>query len=237
MPKYLIADFIVEIEPKFEYLNNLCKPFLYIGDRAADFSAIPSEANLNSLYKRMADGSALEQAEELATASLFNREIISHGAMLVHSSVLVYDNKAYLFTADSGVGKSTHTRMWLDKFGEKVHILNDDKPVVKIKNEVPLCCGTPFDGGSGIADNETVPVGAIIFIERSDTNFVTVPDTKEIVQRLYKSTVKFVNKSDGMSLLSNLDNLIRHTKFYVLHCNTDDSAVDVAYNNIIINCK
>jgi hypothetical protein len=46
-----------------------------------------------------------------------------------------------------------------------------------------------------------------------------------------------VNKSDGMSLLSNLDNLIRHTKFYVLHCNTDDSAVDVAYNNIIKNCK
>ena len=127
--------------------------------------------------------------------------------------------------------------MWLKRFGSKAHILNDDKPVVKIKNEVPLCCGTPFDGGSGIADNEIVPIGAIIFIERSDTNFVTVPDTKEIVQRLYKSTVKFVNKSDGISLLSNLDNLIRHTKFYVLHCNTDDSAVDVAYNNIIKNCK
>ena len=237
MPKYLIADFIVEIEPKFEYLNNLCKPFLYIGDRVADFSAIPSEANLNSLYKRMADGSALEQAEELATASLFNREIISHGAMLVHSSVLVYDNKAYLFTADSGVGKSTHTRMWLDKFGEKVHILNDDKPVVKIKNGVPLCCGTPFDGGSKIANNKTVPIGAIIFIERSDTNFMTIPDTKEIVQRLYTSTVKYVNKEDGMCLLSNFDNLISHTKFFVLHCNTDKSAVDVAYYAIIKNCK
>ena len=108
---------------------------------------------------------------------------------------------------------------------------------MKIKNEVPLCCGTPFDGGSGIANNETVPVGAIIFIERSDDNFVTIPDTNEIVQRLYKSTVKFVNKSDGMSLLSNLDNLIRHTKFYVLHCNTDECAVDVAYNNKIKNCK
>ena len=157
--------------------------------------------------------------------------------MLVHSSALVFDGKAYLFSADSGVGKSTHTKMWLKRFGSKAHILNDDKPVVKIKNEVPLCCGTPFDGGSGIANNETVPIGAIIFIERSDDNFVTIPDTNEIVQRLYKSTVKFVNKSDGMSLLSNLDNLIRHTKFYVLHCNTDESAVDVAYNNIIKNCK
>ena len=225
MPKYLIADFIVEIEPKFDYLKKLCEPFLYEGERSADFSAIPSASYLNSLLSRMVEGSTIDEAEEFATASIFNRKIIHRGAMLVHSSALVFD------------GKATHTKMWLKRFGSKAHILNDDKPVVKIKNEVPLCCGTPFDGGSGIADNETVPVGAIIFIERSDDNFVTVPDTKEIVQRLYKSTVKFVNKSDGMSLLSNLDNLIRHIKFYVLHCNTDDSAVDVAYNNIIKNCK
>lgn len=237
MPKYLIADFVVEIEPKFDNLKNLCSPFLYAGERSAEFSAVPSESYLVALKNRMVEGSTLEQAEELATASLFNREIISHGAMLVHSSVLVYDNKAYLFTADSGAGKSTHTRMWLDKFGEKVHILNDDKPIVKIKNGVPLCCGTPFDGGSKIANNETVPIGAIIFIERSDTNFMTIPETKEIVQRLYTSTVKYVNKEDGMCLLSNFDNLISHTKFFVLHCNTDKSAVDVAYYAIIKNCK
>lgn len=237
MPKYLIAVFIVEIEPKFDYLKKLCEPFLYEGERSADFSAIPSDSYLNSLLSRMVEGSTIDEAEEFATASIFNRKIIHRGAMLVHSSALVFDGKAYLFSADSGVGKSTHTKMWLKRFGSKAHILNDDKPVVKIKNEVPLCCGTPFDGGSGIANNETVPVGAIIFIERSDDNFVTIPDTNEIVQRLYKSTVKFVNKSDGMSLLSNLDNLIRHTKFYVLHCNTDECAVDVAYNNIIKNCK
>lgn len=237
MPKYLIADFIVEIEPKFDNLKKLCEPFLHIGDRSADFSAIPSDSYLNSLLSRMVKGSTIDKAEEFATASIFNHEIIHRGTMLVHSSALVFCGKAYLFSAESAVGKSTHTKMWLKKFGEKVHILNDDKPVVKLKNGVPLCCGTPFDGGSGIANNETVPVGAIIFIERSDTNFVTIPDTKEIVQRLYKSTVKYVNKSDGMSLLSNFDNLIQHTKFYVLHCNTDESAVDVAYNNIIKNRK
>lgn len=237
MPKYLIADFIVKIEPKFDNLKNLCTPFLYIGERSADFSVVPSESYLELLKNRMIEGSTLDQAEEFATASIFNYEIIHRGAMLVHSSTLVFDGKAYLFSAESGVGKSTHTKMWLKKFGDKVHILNDDKPVVKIKNGVPLCCGTPFDGGSGIANNETVPVGTIIFIERSDTNFVTIPDTKEIVQRLYKSTVKYVNKTDGMCLLSNFDNLISNTKFLVLHCNTDDSAVDTAYDAIIKNCK
>ena len=46
-PKYLIADFIVEIEPKFDYLKKLCEPFLYEGERSADFSAIPSASYLN----------------------------------------------------------------------------------------------------------------------------------------------------------------------------------------------
>lgn len=237
MSKYLIADFIVEIKPKFDNLKNLCEPFLYIGERSADFSVVPSESYLESLKNRMVEGSTIDKAEEFATASIFNHEIIHRGAMLVHSSALVFDGKAYLFSAESGVGKSTHTKMWLKKFCEKVHILNDDKPVVKIKLGIPLCCGTPFDGGSGIANNETVPVGAVVFIERSDSNFVTIPDTKEIVQRLYRSTVKYVNKSDGMYLLSNFDNLVQHTKFFVLHCNTNESAVDVAYNNIIKNCK
>ena len=107
MPKYLIADFIVEIEPKFDYLKKLCEPFLYEGERSADFSAIPSDSYLNSLLSRMVEGSTIDEAEEFATASIFNRKIIHRGAMLVHSSALVFDGKAYLFSADSGVGPAS----------------------------------------------------------------------------------------------------------------------------------
>lgn len=74
MPKYLIADFIVEIEPKFDYLKNLCEPFLYEGERSADFSAIPSDSYLNSLLSRMVEGSTIDEAEEFATASIFDRK-------------------------------------------------------------------------------------------------------------------------------------------------------------------
>ena len=65
MPKYLIADFIVEIEPKFDYLKKLCEPFLYEGERSADFSAIPSDSYLNSLLSRMVEGSTIDEAENL----------------------------------------------------------------------------------------------------------------------------------------------------------------------------
>ena len=80
MPKYLIADFIVEIEPKFDYLKKLCEPFLYEGERSADFSAIPSDSYLNSLLSRMVEGSTIDEAEEFA--SEFATKTIEKGKYL-----------------------------------------------------------------------------------------------------------------------------------------------------------
>ena len=188
MPKYLIADFIVEIEPKFDYLKKLCEPFLYEGERSADFSAIPSDSYLNSLLSRMVEGSTIDKAEEFATASIFNRKIIHCGAMLVHSSALVFDGKAYLFSADSGVGKSTHTKMWLKRFGSKAHILNDDKPVVKIKNEVSLCCGTPFDAATRTKVEET---GGANFIFVTKDNKVVTPKSNSILPSITRRSLMY----------------------------------------------
>lgn len=105
---------------KIWLLKKLSESFLYEGERSADFSAIPSASYLNSLLSRMVEGSTIDEAEEFATASIFNRKIIHRGAMLVHSSALVFDGKAYLFSADSGVGKSTHTKMWLKDSAQKL---------------------------------------------------------------------------------------------------------------------
>lgn len=100
MPKYLIADFIVEIEPKFDYLKKLCEPFLYEGERSADFSAIPSDSYLNSLLSRMVEGSTIDEAEEFATASIFNRKII-------HRDYSAYGNDFVVSNSASAVKRSS----------------------------------------------------------------------------------------------------------------------------------
>ena len=155
--------------------------------------------------------------------------------MLVHSSAVVCDGRAYLFSADSGVGKSFHTRLWLQAFGDRVHILNDDKPVVCMSGEVPMVCGTPFDGGSGIALNEAYPLKAVVFLERGEKNFVRVPENKEIIQKLYFQTAHMVGAATAEKMLENFDRLIKLARFYVLTCNTDISAAYTAFENIIGN--
>ena len=231
--KYLIADFVTEYDVKYENLKNLLNPFEYTGERDTEIKLDVSDDRINKLLLKMTPETTIEQAEEFACSGAFNRAIIKHNAVFIHSSALIYDGEAYLFSADSGVGKSTHTKLWRQAFGDKVQMINDDKPVVRIYNDKVIAYGTPFDGGSKIANNISAPLKAIVFIERGEENSVRIPTTTEIIKNLYKSSTRFINKENASIMLENFGKLIGLTKFYILTCNTDITSAYVARDNIV----
>ena len=231
--KYKIADLIVEMTPKYAESIRLAEPFLYNGERETDIRLKISYDYVNETAAKPNCLSTKPQLENFAFGNVFNRAAIKYGVMLVHSSALVYEGGAYLFSAASGVGKSTHTKLWLKAFGDKVHIMNDDKPVVRLYDDHAVAFGTPFDGGSGIALNENYPLKAIIFVERGEENSVRIPDSKEIIQKLYFQTARMVDRKTAEKMLLNLEKLLSLTSFYVLTCNMDISAAYTAYNSII----
>ena len=231
--KYLIADVVTEFTPKSDRLKNFSKPFEYTGERSAELVFDNLDKITQSFLPKMKKGISYGETESFALSNLFNRAAVKFNTMLVHSSALICDGKAYLFSADSGVGKSTHTKLWCDAFGDKVHIMNDDKPVVRIYDDKVIAYGTPFDGGSGIALNEAYPLGAIIFIERGEKNSIRVPNNIEILQQLYFSTAHMLSRENAEFMLNNFDMLIPKAKFYILTCNMGISAAHFAYNSII----
>ncbi len=224
MPKYKIADFVVEYNPKYDHLNKLSKPFIYYGEEQPVITVSRTDKYIENLLVRMEKDTTIAQAEEFAYATAFNRAIIPFGAMLIHSSAIIVKGKAYLFSANSGVGKSTHTRLWKQLYGDEVIYINDDKPVVRIERGTAVAYGTPFDGGSGIANNISAPLGGIIFLERGEENSITqITETKEILQKLYFSTIHLLN----------FDELIKSTVFYKLICNMEPDAAKVAHDFLI----
>ena len=231
--KYLIADLVTEMEPKYDHFRNLAKPFEYCGDRNTDISLSVSDEHINSLIKRMVPSTTIGAAEEFAYAGKFCKSIIKYNAMLIHSSAIEYKGKAYLFSADSGVGKSTHTALWRKAFGNEVKMINDDKPVVRMIDGKAIVYGTPFDGGSGIANNISVPLGAVVFIERGENNSIRKAQTPEIIKKLYFSTAHFVSRETADKMLTNFENLISCTDFYILTCNMDISAANIARDAIV----
>lgn len=231
--KYLIADLVTEMEPKYSYLQTLAKPFEYYGDRNTDISLSVSDEHINSLIKRMVPGTTIGAAEEFSYAGKFCKSIIKYNAMLIHSSAIEYNGKAYLFSANSGVGKSTHTALWRKAFGNEVKMINDDKPVVRIFDGKAIAYGTPFDGGSGIANNISAPLGAVVFIERGESNSIRKAETPEIIKRLYFSTAHFVSRDTADKMLTNFENLLSCSDFYILTCNMDISAAYIARDAIV----
>ncbi len=231
--KYLIADFVTEFTPQFNYLLNLAKPFEYFGNRQTDIVLDVKSDYIEKLCSKMVTGTTLGQAEEFAYAAAFNKKIIKHNAIFVHSSAVAYEGRAYLFAAGTGIGKSTHTKLWQKAFGDKVRIINDDKPVVRIYEDKCIAYGTPFDGGSGIANNDSAPLQAIVFLERGECNSIRKAETSEILKNLYFSTTHFVSREVADSMLTNFEMLINHADFYILTCNTDISAAYIAKDAIV----
>ena len=231
--KYIIADFIVEYEPKYDNLTKLSKPFLYNGNKETEINLNVSDNSIKKLLSCMTSETTIAQAEEFAYSGAFSKSIIKHNAVFVHSSALIYNDGAYLFSAMSGVGKSTHTKLWREAFPNEVRMINDDKPVVRIYDDKAVAFGTPFDGGSGIANNISAPLKAIIFIERGEENSIRIPSTSEIIQNLYISSTRYVNKDNAKLMLSNFEKLVSLSEFYILTCNTDISSAYFARDAII----
>ena len=233
--KYLIADLVTEFTPKYDNLKSLAEPFKYNGSREADIKISVTDESIEKSMSKVAEGTTVPMMENFLMSGQFNRAAIKYSTMLVHSSALIYNDGAYLFSGNSGVGKSTHTRLLLNLLGDKAHIMNDDKPVVRLYDDRAVAFGTPFDGGSGIALNEAYPLKAIIFIERGESNSVRVPDSKEIIKKLYFQTAHMVSAKTAEKMLNNFDKLFKLTHFYVLTCNMEPEAAQATYNSILEN--
>lgn len=93
--------------------------------------------------------------------------------LLFHGSALAVDGEGYLFTAKSGTGKSTHTRYWQETFGERVVMVNDDKPFLRFAPEGVFLCGAPWSGKHGLDNNVEVPLKGICILHRGGENVIS----------------------------------------------------------------
>jgi len=189
---------------------------------------IPDEA-LEEMQKKEPN-LTLDNCEYLYTGSAFYSGLLYFGGFMLHSSAVVMDGKAYLFTADSGTGKSTHTSLWLKAFGEKAQILNDDKPAIRIGNDGIFACGTPWSGKTDLNINKIVPIGAIGFLERSKENWIERKTGGEVVGKLLKQTVRPPEMAEMDALLKYVDIVLKEVPVYSLGVNMTEDAAKMAYD-------
>lgn len=166
--------------------------------------------------------------EYMTTGRLFYRKLLAHDGIMLHASAVAMDGKAYLFTADSGTGKSTHTALWRQAFGdERVRLINDDKPAIRLVDGTFYAYGTPWCGKTGQNLNLSYPLAGICFIERAAQNRIERYAANDIVFQLMKQISWDQKQVDP--LLSLLDGLLTKVPVWRLRCNMEREAAILSH--------
>ncbi|MBO5102032.1 MAG: hypothetical protein J6C39_05815, partial [Clostridia bacterium] len=170
--------------------------------------------------------------EYLCTGGSFYRQLLDFGGMMLHSSAVVMNGYAYLFSAPCGTGKSTHTRFWRETFGDRVVMINDDKPLIKITGSGATVYGTPWCGKHNLGENISAPLFAIVSLERSKVNRVEKSDSKKSFPKIFSQTYRTKNILGLQKTLALTDKMLNSVQIFELGCNMDPEAAIVAYNGM-----
>lgn len=230
MPVYKIAGIGVEYEGKYDMLIERSRKYLADDDTSPLFSLKTNPTIIKSLRKQYPQSNEAEY-EYTDIGASFNREIINYDGIMLHASAVAVDGCAYLFSAPSGMGKSTHTQMWQKLFGkDQAVIINDDKPVIRKIDGVYYAFGTPFSGKHDISENTGFPVKGICFVLRGDKNIIKNLSTKDAVTPFLNQTIKPFDMEGYLKMLSIADDLLCTVPCYSLLCKADVEAAEIAYN-------
>lgn len=172
-------------------------------------------------------------AQELVLIhSKLSQELLDYDILLVHGSAISMDGEAYLFTAPSGTGKSTHTRLWREVFGDRTMMINDDKPMLKIQRDSVEVYGTPWRGKHRLGCNDHRPLKAIIELNRGAENRIWRINAADAFPVVRKQAIAFQDVGMMTKILSLEKVLIETVPFYRLSCNMEKDAALVAWEGM-----
>ena len=177
---YRIADRVIRIVSFYEKVHKICSEYRCNED--PELEVIINREDLlrekeKSIHSDINEGRDVKERPEGYLESLaVYRKICEwmplRDTFLFHGSAVAVDGKAYLFTAKSGTGKSTHARLWRELLGERAVMINDDKPLIRIMEKGAVVYGTPWNGKHKLGGNLSAPLRAVCILRRSDKNYI-----------------------------------------------------------------
>lgn len=237
---YRLAGHNVKIVSLYPQVHILCAAYRADGD--AEYEIVTDPADIS--YER--EKAVREDEREgrmvpdydpgyLETLAVYRRLsglLLQEDILLMHGAVVAVDGQAYLFTAKSGTGKTTHIRLWLQQFGSRAVVVNGDKPLLHITEEGVTVFGTPWDGKEHLSTNMSCPLKAICILTRSKTNHIERISKREALPMLCQQSYRPEDPQKMARMLALVDRLGSSLPLYRLGCNQEPEAAGVAYDGM-----
>ena len=222
-----LADTVFQVTAFFEDTKRFCGD--YLSQKAPQYVITVTERDIDFERQR---ANRNHQKEELPpvvysdsyfeTLALYRKmaeQLVQEDVILMHGAVVAVDDRAYLFTAKSGTGKTTHIRRWLETFGDRAVVVNGDKPLLHITSEGVTVYGTPWDGKEHLSTNTSCPLKALCILTRSETNHIGRISKKEALPTLCQQVYRPADPAVLAKMMALVDRLGSSVPLYRLGCN------------------
>lgn len=224
MKRYVIADLAVDMEVSGRTEK-----------QAAAYAAEangPADITLNCDVRRVLELNPAipteDMAEYLGTGMIFAQMLLGFYGTYLHASAVVLEDRAYLFSAPSGTGKSTHTEKWCRLFGATY--LNDDKPALRYVDGHWKAYGTPWSGKHDLSEPRGVLLGGIAFVKRGEKNSIRRLSAAEAIPEIMCQSLWRLPVHKAMDRqLELVEKLVCNIPVWELTCRNDDEAAWVSY--------
>lgn len=225
---YQFAGVCVEINHIYPYFSGLAKE--YLGGETPEISIAVTQEDIE-LERKNSDLATTEDGylESLVIYRKMCEKLVEKDILLIHSAAIAVDGKAYLFTAPSGTGKTTHIKFWKKKFGDRAIIVNGDKPLIRVTPEEIRVWGTPWAGKERWSTNTSVPVAGICKIGRGLENVISPVSAGDALSTLFVQTYRPTTEAGMRKTVQLLSEISQRVPFWNLKCNMSIEAAEVSY--------
>lgn len=230
--RYKIADVVFEADFVYAYSAHLYQKYVYSGQS-------PSKLHIGFSQKQIElegvknPNIPLPQLENLMVARAFSEYVLNNeDGIIFHCSAIAVDGKAYLFTAPSGTGKSTHAKLWRELLGERAVMVNDDKPIIRCVDGNFYVYGSPWNGKHSLDTNCRVKISGICHLQRGVDNQIKKVSPKDILPIILNQTIR-PNKPESMDKLLNfISKMLNSVSLFELKCNTQLESAKISFNTM-----
>ena len=239
---FTMAGLTVRVQHQYDDILGVSSRFAVSGeDVTPDISVEITDEDIRAEEQKTVAEAILEQIpvvhypdSYLETTAIYRKiadKLPAFGGVVFHGSAVAVGEKAVLFAAHSGVGKTTHTRLWLDQIPGS-YVVNGDKPVIRLFDGTPYVCGTPWMGKEKLGCTDNVPLRAIVFLSRGEQNTIEEVPVASVLPRLIEQTYRSPDPLALSQTLAVLKHVCSSVRFYKLTCNMEPDAAKICFEGI-----
>lgn len=225
-----VAEVIFKINANYVATRDFFKDFL-VGEYEECEQIIIEVKEIIEFVKQF-PGFDMEMGERAIVKYKMDSLLVQYDTFPVHASALSYKEKAYLFTALSGVGKSTHAKSWRECFGENVIMINDDRPYIKIIDGKVYAYSHPQSGKHNIYTNTSSEIVSISKIVRDDSNYIKPISKGLFFPFMVQQTYTMDEVTTTSKIISMVKYVLDKVDLFEIHCNTDKYSAETIYHQI-----